>query len=109
MKTTVEWQGAEMAAVNNLCETLRDTGPPVGLEWAGMVIEHWYEKNYGKIYNARPPYRFVLKDYQAYAIRMLLLTVGLRNLIEDVIRNAIIADLDAGLQLRLHQNQLLLT
>ena len=104
----IEWAGAEMSAIANLLETTRQVGPPAGLEWAGMVMEWWYEKNFAKIYNTRPPYRFKIKDYQALALRQLLLTVGLRNLVEDAIRNGLVAELDQQLQhkaITLNSNQ----
>jgi len=104
----IDLSGAEMSATANLLETLREVGPPAGLEWAGMVMAWWYEKNYSKIYTARPPYRFRMKDYQALALRQLLLTVGLRNLVEDAIRNGLVAELDQQLQhkaITLNSNQ----
>ena len=86
-----------MSTITNLCETLREVGTPAGLEWAGMVIAWWYEKQYSKIYNSRPPYRFKLKDYQALALREMLLSVGMRHVLDDVIRNSIVGQLDQQL------------
>lgn len=96
-ESNIEWGGIEMSTITNLCETLRDVGAPVGLEWAGMVVEWWFDKHYGKIYNSRPPYRFKLKDYQALALRELLLSVGMRHMLEDAIRNSIVGELDKQL------------
>jgi hypothetical protein len=86
-----------MATITNLCETIREVGAPAGLEWAGMVVDWWYDKHYGKIYNSRPPYRFKLKDYQALALRELLLSVGMQHVLDDVIRNGIVGQLDQNL------------
>ena len=109
---TIEWRGSEMSTVKDIIETMREKGAPAGMVLEFMVIDHWYEKNYGKIYTARPPYRFTLRHYQAFSLRQLLLRFHATNLLDDVLRNSIVAEIDAGLQLRTshsHSPQLLLT
>jgi len=102
-KVKVFWDGYSMAAIANLCDTL-STYTPEGHSLERLVVLEWYEENFTKILRGEKEFKFKLKQSQAYAFRRLLLVVGMNNLIEDAIRNIIVAELDRNLH-----NQKLLT
>lgn len=62
-----------------------------------MILRHFFNKNYAKIYNRVPPYKFRLKDFEAFALQKVLLQTGLENHLADALRNGVIAELDQQL------------
>jgi hypothetical protein len=98
---TFEWSAYEMLLINNMCETAFSMTAPQGLEWAVMVLEEWHQKHYAKIYNGKAPFVFKMKNYQALALREMLIRVGLTSALEDALRNGITAQVDQSLNLRM--------